>query len=122
MKREILFRGKVFGSSTWVEGYFIRDWDMCYIYWSGIKKQVYPETVGQFTGLTDKNGVKIFEGDICTHRFKRPWSTEMHKSEVVWNQAYCCYYLNDGVSNHRMHDDMEYEVIGNIHANPELLK
>jgi len=84
--------------------------------------EVDPESVGQFTGLTDKNGVKIFEGDICTHRFKRPWSTEMHKSEVVWNQAYCCYYLSDGISNHRMRDDIEYEVIGNIHANPELLK
>ena len=82
---------------------------------------VIPETVGQFTGLTDKNGKKIFDDDIVKHRFKRVWKTEFHTSKVVWNNEYSCYYLFDGVSNYKMRDDMEYEVLGNIHNNPELL-
>ena len=124
--REVLFRGQDAEMGKWVTGDLISylEPNKRYGIWTesdGIVI-VIPKTIRQFTGLTDKNGLKIFDGDICAHRFKRPWRTEMHKSEVVWNQAYCCYYLNDGVSNRRMRDDMEYEVIGNAHNNKDILK
>lgn len=77
-------------------------------------------SVSQSVGLKDKNEKDIFEGDIVKHKFRRIWRTEEHISTVVWCQEYCCYYLNDGVSNHRMRDDMIYEIVGNIYENKEM--
>ena len=138
--REILFRGKRTDNGEWIEGYY-RDLDgehprilkeNIFIGKFGRVLEfknidVIPETVGQYTGLTDKNGTKIFEGDIC--RFKR--FNDVHVGEIVFNvttASFIMWYQSivgayGEKATHQMLlsvcDDIE--VIGNIHDNPELL-
>ena len=130
MKREILFRGKRADNGEWIYGYLIGnnvivgevvDFDEEYFnteFWY----KVNPETVNQFTGITDKNGIKVFEADVVKHKFRRVWSEQEHTSIVVWNDNFMCYYLFDGASYIRMREDVIYEVIGNAYDNPELIK
>jgi uncharacterized phage protein (TIGR01671 family) len=149
--REILFRGKT-GKGKWIYGHY------CPCVVSGFPAlpciigkerldngcwepiQVIPESVGQFTGLTDKNGKKIFEGDIVkvTYIEKREYQGVKYDSEyafieqVIYSEEMACFVLqldNDGLSMYRPFLDLnlptkikEIEVIGNIHDNPELLR
>lgn len=136
--REILFRGqtrrkgqKVWmdGSpvdSNWVEGYGVcmgkGDFSVIYAGSPVEKFPVYTDTVGQFTGLTDKNGKKIFEGDICRNtRTGEIVSVKWHGTMAgfVWNKRKGKSHLYDFGELFRAYD--KYEVIGNIHDNPELL-
>ena len=144
--REILFRGQTrrFGEkvknfagdpmpSNWVyggvccgEGAF----SIIYAYMDGEKEipiekhVVYTDTIGQYTGLTDKNGKKIFEGDICRNtKTGEIVSVKWHGTMAgyVWSRRKeGCAHLFDFGELFRCFD--KYEVIGNIHDNPELLK
>ena len=114
--REILFRGKDI-KGNWYEGLLAHNIAKAEWYISnkaGISTayQVRPETIGQFTGLSDKNGVKIFEGDIVEYEGKRYSINYLPHyarfSAVKPNTVFCVFAYQRG------------EVIGNIYDNPEL--
>lgn len=137
--REILFRGKTC-SGRWAEGSLIRAGDYCcilededkvhpmdYPYLDsdlgtidGKATPVDPKTVGQFTGMLDKDGKKIFEGDLFALRY----TNSRHKEKVIY---YKCTYDDEygmwdpfGDSGCGF-DPKSIEIVGNIHDNPELL-
>lgn len=134
MSREIIFRGKRIDNGKWVCGDLAHFPNKTMIDthkhgqpWRGYT--VNPETVGQYTGLFDKNGKKIFEGDIIkTH------SGLLGK--VVYgsffDDEYCgdaCgwFWIGKDRENHTYKLALsscwgEHKVIGNIHNNPKLLK
>ena len=141
--REILFRGKRLQGGDWVEGYFFK---------SDINKRaresgkatliftpdcdtfitvpechnsfmVVSDTVGQYTGLTDKNGKRIFEGDIA----KVLQGKDKDIAYVGFeNGAFMLYPKTGNIYERTLweywYNDWDVEVIGNIHDNPELLE
>ena len=126
--REILFRGKRKDNGRWVEGELRRGGvhsdSEVYIrfkdYRALFNLPVDPETVGQFTGLTDENGKKIFEGDVV--KGVRDFSNVNFVGYVVWGNG--CFDVQDVKTKSVPAIDLvrKLEVIGNIHDNPELLK
>ena len=131
--REILFRGKRTDNGEWVEGYYYKakycrtDDELCdYITVPHPKEYnepsshyiVDPDTVGQYTGLTDKNGKKIFEGDIV----KRFWFGKMCVYQIDYDNGLASFIGRAGMKFTTFdYDSEEFEVIGNIYDNPELL-
>lgn len=163
--REILFRGKTYEEGLWIEGSLIIDERGNYYigkyieakgersYYCTMRRNgktinrfigigfafVIPETVGQFTGLYDKNGKKIFEGDILKgeqYPFKDDDGDYNYFAQVTWfdnSPAFGIYTFKNPQSNVRgistgntayIEDfsSEDFEVIGNVYDNPELLE
>lgn len=132
--REILFRGKRVDNGKWAEGELFHEIKgRPLICWTTPKELpiflrsaiVKSETVGQYTGLTDKNGTKVFEGDIVNYAgMPKIYMIDFHEEFL----HYSLFYYDKELKNiyycgivHK-NDGKSIEVIGNIHDNPELLK
>ena len=152
--REILFRGKRLDNGEWVYGSFIQveheDGSFTTAIFqkkdAGGDAEVSPATVGQYNGLTDKNGVNIFEGDIvdlfgmkgkivqeCGSfgiGFMKTIDYDLLESQIPFNNSANFCFNDNFISlwevfwNYEQDDNplYEVEVIGNIHDNPELLE
>ena len=125
--REILFRGKQVNDGMWIQGYLFQCWGRAYILWgmtndTPTMHEVKPETIGQFTGLIDKNGNKIFEGDIVVCRYANEYTP------VFQNGIYMAYNPKEMQTIQQPSTQFNIiwrhgcEIIGNIHDNKELLQ
>lgn len=139
--REILFRGKRKDNGEWFEGFYCKSGEKAYIIYDNeiaigyvSMKEVIPETVGQYTGLCDKTGKKIFEGDIVESR-----ASEVKEDWKIWQVGFedGCFVFDSvrkSIKSRRKFkheqnmlcvDEIKFyglEVIGNIHDNPDLMR
>lgn len=122
--REIIFRGKRVDDDEWVYGFLTKMWAKYHIideYNENVAYKVVPETVGQYTGLTDKNGKKIFEGDIV--KFSHPAFNKSRIGVISYEMNETGFVLRyKGDYSWIAYTNEFYEVIGNIYDNPELLE
>lgn len=146
-QREIKFRGQRTDTKNWVYGYYFKTpltdensgtdssagWFFltgetrhCISHEHGVAFTIIPETVGEFTGLKDKNGKEIYEGDILNIKQS---NGDIEKGIVTFrNSQFCIKSGNDffcfvwaGIENVWDKNKDGYEIIGNIYENPELL-
>lgn len=124
--REYKFRAKSVKTNEWVYGSLLRDEIQKKYYIvdneSGVGKEVDENTIGQYTSLKDKNGVKIYKGDILKY-------SDEDTAIVVFNEKYSYFmvkpiqdfYFDSDVLGHTIEYN-QVEVIGNVVDNRELLK
>lgn len=138
--REVIFRGKRTDNGEWITDSetYIRDGDGIWLSDENLNVvTVIPETVGQYTGLTDKNGVRIFEGDILDVS-----SDVAYGGVAVHRLGYFVVEFHNGCFMKSALDDPQlsffdnakrkglyhfistdiHKIVGNIHDNPEILK
>lgn len=141
--REIKFRGKSFETGEWMFGDLIENQGRFFIYKASsettfkddddgqivlVAKEVDQKTVGQYTGLKDKNGKEIWKGDIVKAPLLDPifgdvLSDAFDNVEIAFNNGSFVVAYYKGRHNIYLQDlHSMVEVIGNIHDNPELLK
>lgn len=124
--RQIVFRGKRAATDEWMYGGFCSRFDKAFIV--GCSKtlrfdgcELRPETVGQFTGLIDRNGEGIFEGDIVRGLFL--FGMAINAVVVFQDGAFGLKWRRGQVEMFQAFTsfcNVEFEVIGNIHDNPDM--
>lgn len=130
--REILFKAKRIDNGEWVEGYYVKKYDLLgkrhlilyvdnYVRW--VCAEIDPETLCQFTGKTDKNGKRIWESDVVW----LVYDGKEHIYQIVWDNSELDFKATNGEENYGSNFEYllccdEIEVIGNIFDNPELLQ
>jgi len=135
--REILYRGMLSHKKKWVEGnLIISNQGKPYIYPKDLIEQdghhlrfdtdeafwVIPETVGEYTGILDKNGMKVFEGDILRYGdFNDQPEPYIEIGVVEWDEKKAAFIIYDETLD-VIFTYPNFEIIGNIHDNPELLE
>jgi len=132
--RDIIFRGKRIDNGEWIHGCLSHDKtpNNTYAFIDGEFKgvqRVESETVGQFTGVHDKNLIKIFEKDIVKRCYGVTYSTKQYPSftdNTAIEEIAVIEYEHAGYDFLQLppdpNFDVTFEVIGNIHDNPELLE
>ena len=139
--REIIFRGKRLDNGEWAEGYFVNLWMINYQKHqpiitdnNAVSYDVDPSTIGQYTGLIDKNGERVWEGDILhiariadgLGGYYQPPLDYPVNVVVKWD---LCAWMWETLCEDKRYisfpnawSHYECEIIGNVHDNPELLK
>ena len=139
--KEILFSAKRIDNGEWVEGYIVRiDEETCFIAskedilaaytdnrgtYDGWMSVIDQETICQYTGLTDKNGNKIWENDVVKHYYDECHAGCIEVGVIRWNgdeARFENFRLIEKYAYYLSGKKCVYEVIGNIFDNPDLLK
>ena len=139
MNREILFKAKKVDGGEWIEGYIVKKHGTYFLYdinESDTCRQnnylIDEDTICQYTGLTDKNGNRIWEGDIIKYHFGEVYApVKFGEYQSCFDSTSTCHvgFYVDWDKNHDFRKDLGYwikmvdaEVVGNIFDNPELLE
>lgn len=141
--REILFRAKRIDNGEWVSGYYVYDYahNAHFIFknqlvcpncindrridYSVCDYEIDPDTLCQYTGKSDEDGKKIFEGDIVgfidLYSTENGYSESSCLGEVIWSKEECCFYVTNRLSAESWEVLDECKVVGNVFDNKELL-
>ena len=120
--REILFKAKRLDNGEWVEGYYIGPigvldvHEICDVHdITGPRVEVDPSTVCEYTGLTDKNGKKIFDGDVVRRETDYYGKHKVYDEPVVWEDDIEKGFLGEPYTSGYCIHGGNWEVIGSIH-------
>lgn len=132
--REILFKAKRKDNGKWIEGYYLKRYDLLgneehlifhadsYTVWE--YAEIDPETLCQFTGLRDKNGKRIWENDILMAHLDEFYPEDVTYETIEWGVAGWVTHEANSVDKQYLDEfDLEhFKVVGNIFDNKELLQ